>query len=94
MKNTIIAIIISVLITLTACWFLVKPIIDTSYKDQLTEKDSIIDIQKVKIYDANRTILNDSIQYEKDIENIKKLRDRYPDDVLLDSLFVAGQSIY
>ncbi len=93
MKTTIITIVLSVLVTLLICWFFVKPTIDTNYKEQLVEKDSIIDVQKLIIYETNRTILNDSIQYEKDIENIKKLRDRYPDDVLLDSLLIAGQSI-
>jgi len=63
------------------------------YKDELLEKDSIINIQKYVISELERKMKLDSIQYEKEKQHIKELRARYPDNALLDSLFVAGQSI-
>lgn len=63
------------------------------YKDELQKKDSVINIQKYVNSELQRKMKLDSIEYEKEKQHIKELRARYPDNALLDSLFVAGQSI-
>ncbi|AGO47503.1 hypothetical protein Phi13:2_gp094 [Cellulophaga phage phi13:2] len=92
MTKTIAIIAITILITSLIWWFGINPVSDKSYINVIKEKDSIILVQKNIILDAYKDI-NDSIQYGKDIQHIKKLHDRYPDDAILDSLLRAGQEL-
>lgn len=64
-----------------------------STKEQLAKRDSTINIQKYEIARLRKQMKYDSIIYEKEKQHIKDLRDRYPDNTILDSLFRAGQSI-
>ena len=63
------------------------------FQDEIAERDSTINIQKYIINGLRDQMKIDSIQYEKEKKHIKELRDRYPDNAILDSLFRAGQSI-
>lgn len=63
------------------------------YMDELQKKDSTINIQKYVISELQHKMKLDSIEYEKEKQHINELRDRYPDNALLDSLFRAGQGV-
>ncbi|MEM7485025.1 MAG: hypothetical protein AAF348_07435 [Bacteroidota bacterium] len=63
------------------------------YKIELSKKDSIILVERKKVEEAYEQINIDSLAYEKEIEHIKELRNRYPDDSILDSLLLAGQRL-
>lgn len=66
---------------------------EDNLNDQIAKRDSIISLEKYKTSELKKKIKTDSIAYENEKQHIKNLRERYPDNVILDSLFRAGQNI-
>jgi len=83
----------SIALTSLIWWSFNKPQTDNSYLDTLKVKDSIIKVKDVQISKLYNQIKLDSINYEEEINNISKLRNSYPNDAIIDSLFIAGQSM-
>lgn len=62
-------------------------------ENMLKTSEQKVIAEKTKLQEVTKRMINDSLRYEKDKQHIKELRNRYPDDALLDSLVRAGQSI-
>lgn len=74
-------------------WFIHKPKADNLYKDKIKKLDSIVLDLKVEIKRLETQTIKDSLLYEKEIKHIQELRNRYPNDAILDSLFKSGQRL-
>jgi len=90
MKNPILYFLLGALCAVLIWWFFQKPKTDQEYKEKVKELNVIISGKNAEIVRIKKQMKIDTFYYEKEIQNITKLRNRYANDAVLDSLFRAA----